>query len=56
MQSITSLIDALTLEEKISLLSGKDFVTTPGVERLGISPLKVRFLHLMCKLPPRLTD
>lgn len=36
-----ALLQKLTLEEKVSLLSGLDFVTTPGVPRLGIPPLKV---------------
>lgn len=36
-----TLIGDLSLEEKISLLSGRDFVSTPGVLRVGIPPLKV---------------
>ncbi|KAF7554866.1 hypothetical protein G7Z17_g2603 [Cylindrodendrum hubeiense] len=35
-----TLLGELTLEEKISLLSGRDFVSTPGVSRVGIPPLK----------------
>lgn len=38
--SFKSLAGDLTLEEKVSLLSGKDFCTTPGVARLNIPPLK----------------
>lgn len=37
----STLIGDLSLEEKISLLSGRDFVSTPGVPRVGIPPLKV---------------
>ena len=33
----------LSLEEKISLLSGVSFTSTAGVERLGIPSLKVIF-------------
>lgn len=36
-----SLIDKLTLEEKVSLLAGRDFASTTGVERLNIPSLKV---------------
>ncbi|KAH6974145.1 glycoside hydrolase superfamily [Ilyonectria sp. MPI-CAGE-AT-0026] len=36
----STLIGDLSLEEKISLLSGRDFVSTPGVPRVGIPPLK----------------
>ncbi|KPM40554.1 Beta-glucosidase B [Neonectria ditissima] len=35
-----SLLGDLSLEEKISLLSGRNFVSTPGVPRVGIPPLK----------------
>ncbi|KAH7129146.1 glycoside hydrolase superfamily [Dactylonectria macrodidyma] len=35
-----TLLGDLSLEEKISLLSGRDFVSTPGVSRVGIPPLK----------------
>ena len=35
------LIEKLSLEEKVSLVSGADMWTTPGVERLGIPSLKV---------------
>lgn len=41
-----SLLSQLTLEEKVSLLSGKDFRNIGGVSRLGIPPLKVlSWLH-----------
>jgi beta-glucosidase len=36
-----SLLSQLTLEEKVSLLSGHQFNATPGVPRLGIPPIKV---------------
>jgi hypothetical protein len=35
------LLSQLTLEEKVSLLSGKDFRTTPGIPRLRIAQLVV---------------
>lgn len=35
------LLPKLTLEEKITLLSGRDFTTVAGVERLGIPPIRV---------------
>lgn len=40
-QTPEELLAELTLEEKVSLLSGKDFRTTPGVPRLGINQLCV---------------
>lgn len=36
-----SLIEALTLEEKVALLSGRSFCDTPGVPRLNVASLKV---------------
>ncbi|KAK0611310.1 glycoside hydrolase superfamily [Immersiella caudata] len=39
--SIEALLSQLTLEEKVSLLSGHQFNATPGVPRLGIPPIKV---------------
>src|SRR5262245_11315771 len=38
---IDALLEALTLAEKISLLAGASFWTTPPVERLGIPAIKV---------------
>jgi beta-glucosidase len=38
---IEALVDALTVEEQISLLAGKDFWTTVPIERLGIPSIKV---------------
>ncbi len=38
---LDALIARLTLEEKASLTAGTDLWHTPGVERLGIAPLKV---------------
>jgi hypothetical protein len=45
--SFTSLIDQLTLEEKVSLLAGRDFASTTGVERLNIPSLKVTATSVM---------
>lgn len=39
--NFTSLLPQLTLEEKVDLLSGTDFVHSSGVSRLNIPPLKV---------------
>ena len=41
MPDIDALVADLTLEEKIDLVGGRDLWTTPGVERLGVAPLKV---------------
>ena len=38
---ITALADAMTGEEQVSLLAGKDFWTTVPIERLGIPSIKV---------------
>ncbi|MFZ1679980.1 MAG: glycoside hydrolase family 3 N-terminal domain-containing protein, partial [Rhizobiaceae bacterium] len=38
---IDGILDAMTLEEQVSLLSGADFWTTNGVERLGVPAIKV---------------
>ena len=38
---IEDLVDALTVEEQISLLAGKDFWTTVPIERVGIPSIKV---------------
>ncbi len=40
-QRIDTLLDAMTLEEQVSLLSGADFWSVAGVERLGIGALVV---------------
>jgi beta-glucosidase len=40
-EKIEQLIDALTLEEKISMLHGASLFETAGVERLNIPPLKM---------------
>ncbi|MFD2647173.1 glycoside hydrolase family 3 C-terminal domain-containing protein [Devosia albogilva] len=39
--TIDDLIDAMTLEEQVSLLSGEDFWSLPAVERLGTGKLRV---------------
>jgi beta-glucosidase len=38
---IEKLADQMTLEEKVSILSGEDFWSVPAVERLGIGKLRV---------------
>ena len=38
---ITALVDAMTLAEQVSLLSGSDFWSLPAIERLGIGKLRV---------------
>ncbi|MBP1806297.1 beta-glucosidase [Rubellimicrobium aerolatum] len=38
---IEGLVDAMTLEEQVSLLSGRDFWSLPAIERLGIGSLRV---------------
>lgn len=38
---VQQLLSLLTIEEKISLLSGADEWQTQGIERLGIGSLKV---------------
>lgn len=38
---ITSLVDAMTLTEQVSLLSGEDFWSLPAIERLNIPKLRV---------------
>ena len=40
-RDLEQLIDAMTLEEQVSLLSGADFWSVPGVPRLGVGPLVV---------------
>lgn len=39
-----SLLPELTLDEKVTLLSGRDFSTAAGVDRLNIPPITVRIL------------
>ncbi len=38
---IEALVDAMTLEEQVTLLSGEDFWSTPAIARLGIGKLRV---------------
>jgi len=38
---IDELVDAMTLEEQVSMLAGVDFWTTVPVERIGVPPIKV---------------
>ncbi|TEA20929.1 Beta-glucosidase [Colletotrichum sidae] len=40
-RDFTSLLSELTLEEKVTLLSGRDFSTAAGVPRLNIPPIRV---------------
>lgn len=39
--SLAPILKQLTIEEKVQLLSGANFVGTTGIDRLGIPPLKV---------------
>lgn len=41
MTDIDKILDEMTLEEQVSLLSGADFWTTNAVERLGVPKIKV---------------
>lgn len=50
--SKTSLLDQLTLQEKVSLLSGSDFASATGVERLKIPVLKVSVKNLPLDINP----
>ncbi len=38
---ITALVDAMTLAEQVSLLSGADFWSLPAIDRLGLGKLRV---------------
>lgn len=38
---IAALLEKMTLEEKVSLMAGRDFWTLPAIERLGIPSLRV---------------
>ena len=40
-ERIASLLDAMTVEEQIALLAGRDSWTTTPVDRLGIPAIKV---------------
>lgn len=40
-RTIDDLLNAMTLKEQVSLLSGEDFWSLPGIERLGIGKLRV---------------
>ena len=41
MTDLNALLDAMTLEEQVSLLSGADFWSLPAIERLGLPKLRV---------------
>jgi beta-glucosidase len=41
MSRIDNLLSEMTLEEKVSILSGEDFWSVPAIERLGIGKLRV---------------
>ena len=41
MSRIDTLLSEMTLEEKVSILSGEDFWSVPAIERLGIGKLRV---------------
>ena len=38
---LEALVDEMTLEEQVSLLSGEDFWSTPAIPRLGIGKLRL---------------
>ena len=40
-ERIASLLDAMTVEEQVSLLAGQDSWTTVPIERLGVPSIKV---------------
>nr|WP_117190509.1 glycoside hydrolase family 3 C-terminal domain-containing protein [Rhizobium terrae] len=40
-KSIDELVDSMTLEEQVSLLSGEDFWSLPAIERLNVGKLRV---------------
>lgn len=40
-RNLEALVDEMTLEEQVSILSGEDFWSVPAVERLGIGKLRV---------------
>ena len=39
--SIEAIVDAMTLEEQVALLSGEDFWSLPAIPRLGLGKLRV---------------
>ncbi len=41
MTDINALLDQMTLQEQVAILSGEDFWSLPAVERLGIGKLRV---------------
>lgn len=41
MERIEELVDRMTLDEQVSLLSGEDFWSLPAIDRLGIGKLRV---------------
>ena len=41
MTDINALLDQMTLEEQVAILSGEDFWSLPAIERLGIAKLRV---------------
>ena len=40
-RDLDDLVDAMTLDEQVSLLSGADFWSLPGIDRLGLGRLRV---------------
>jgi len=54
-QELLSLLGQLTLDEKISMLGGRNFWETVAIDRLGIPSLKVTSLTIPPLTDPKLT-
>lgn len=57
-RDIDTLVQALTLEEKVLLLAGVDMWHVPSISRLGIGSIKVMIFDLrsLPELPPSTPD
>lgn len=55
-ENVESLLQELTIDEKIKLLSAKNIWETPEIERLGIPSLKVSVVHLDIRFTKRLSN
>jgi hypothetical protein len=54
-RDLRELLSALTLEEKVRLLSGESFTAAAGVKRLNIPPIKAS-CQIPTLSPPKLTQ